>query len=426
MIAIAGAKGGCGKTTATLGLARALAAAGEPTIAVDADRQLPDLHVNAGVDREPTVAALDGNTDVTSVARQVPGAPGVGVIPAQKSSETVDLEATLERLDYDSVEVVVDCPSGAGPDVVEPISAADEVVVVTTATERSVSSARTTIDVARRLDVPVAGVVVNRADAASEELLEELDVDVLGAVPECEEPLSADPVATAFEEIAGRLAGESDRAPAEPGAPRRPDRLPTGIDGLDTLLGGGLPPGSVVALEAEPASQSELLLYSMTATRGTLYLSTERSEESVRDALGASPVEVGSPTVRSLDVEAPLGQARELVENLPEGANLVLDSADPLERMDRGSYVSFLNALKERTLEVEGLAVLLCLDGDHASEHRSLTEHFADAVVGFETVADDDGVTHHAEVRKFRAESRPKRRGTIRLTEEIPVEAPHP
>lgn len=426
MITIAGAKGGCGKTTATLGLAKALAEAGTPTIAVDADRQLPDLHTTAEVEREPTIAALDGETDVTSVAKQVPGAPGVGVIPAQTGGENVDLGATLKQLDYDTVEVLVDSPSGAGPDVVEPIAAADQVVVVTTGTERSVESARTTIDVARRIDVPVAGVLVTRCETVPDRLADELDADVLGAVPEREPPLSDGDVHAAFVDVAEALTDESGRLPGQTDpATRRPDRVSTGIDGLDDLLDGGVPAGSIVALEADAASQAELLLHDLTGTRGTLYLTTERSEPALRDALENSPVAVGNPTIRYLGSEDPIGGATELLADLPDSANLIVDPAGPLESAERAAYVDFLNALKERLVEADGLGLLYCL-ADRDTPHRSVTEHVADAVVRFETTpdGDGDGSRHEVEVCKFRSESHPGDRAPVDFSEAVPLETP--
>lgn len=424
MIAIAGAKGGCGKTTVTLGLAKAFAAAGTPSIAVDADRQLPDLHTTAEVEREPTVAALDGDTDVTAVAKQVPGAPGVGVIPAQQSGENVDLRATLKQLDYDTVEVLVDSPSGAGPDVVEPLSAADQVLVVTTATERSVESARTTVDIARRIDVPVAGVVVNRAETVPDGLVDELDVDVVGAIPEREPPLSADAVHEAFLDVADALTDESGRLPGQTDpATRRPDRVSTGVGGLDGLLDGGPRPGSIVALEADAASQAELLLHDLTATRGTLYLTTERSATVVRDALDASPVATGSPTIRELDGDDPIAEATALLEHLPEEANLIVDSVGPLEAASRDRYVDFCNALKERLLDVEGLGVVYCHEEDGPA-NRSVTEHFADAVLNFETAADADESSHEVRLRKFRSERLPRDEATVAFSEDVPVQSP--
>lgn len=419
MITIAGAKGGCGKTTVTLGIAKALADGGTPALAVDADRELPDLHTTADVDREPTLAALDGQTDVSSVAKQVPGAPGVGVIPAQRSSESVDLQATLGQLDYETAEVLIDSPSGAGPDVVEPLSVADYAVVVTTGTDRSLEAARTTLDIAERLDVPVAGVVFNRCETVPDGLAGELDADVLGAIPEREEPLADDEARTAYAEVSTGLERLTGLDTGGTSVPERPDRLPTGIDGLDRLLDGGIPPGSIVALEAPPASQAELLLHNLTATRGTLYLTTERSEEAVRDALATSPVEAGSPTIRHLDGGAPLAEATTLIDNLPQGANLVVDAIDPLEATDRADYADFLNGIKERTMAADGVAVLHCLTGDGGS-HRSLTEQFADAVVEFRPESDDGecGLT----LRKFRAENAPERSETVSFRESVPID----
>ncbi|POG57234.1 nucleotide-binding protein, partial [Haloferax marisrubri] len=77
MLAIAGGKGGSGKTTTTLGLASALDG---PVLAVDADRDMPNLHAMAGVER-PGDAAADGPAGEPSV-RAHPTDPTVSVLPA--------------------------------------------------------------------------------------------------------------------------------------------------------------------------------------------------------------------------------------------------------------------------------------------------------------------------------------------------------
>jgi len=100
------------------------------------------------------------------------------------------------------------------------------------------------------------------------------------------------------------------------------ERLPTGITVLDRQLDGGIPAGSIVLLEAKPASQSELFLYELTATRGTLYLTSVRSAAAVSDAVDRVPGRVGSPTVRDIGSDAPLDRAHDLIRDLPEGANL--------------------------------------------------------------------------------------------------------
>jgi len=136
-------------------------------------------------------------------------------------------------------------------------------------------------------------------------------------------------------------------------------RADTGIDVLDRKLDGGLPPGCLVAYTAEPASQSELLLYELTAARGTLYLSTERSDDAVRHAIESSPSSVGSPTVRHVTSDTPIEEATRLIGALPDGANLIIDTMDVLEQRDTEEYVDFLNELKATMLETGSIALAL-------------------------------------------------------------------
>ncbi|WP_436923046.1 DUF7125 family protein [Halosimplex amylolyticum] len=502
MIAIAGAKGGSGKTTTTLGLAAAFARSGVETLAVDADRQLPDLHVRAGVEREPTVAALDRETSWHSLAQEFPGTSGAHVLPGQKPTENVELDAALEWLNAGATEVLLDCPSGAGPDVVEAIALADGVVVVTTDSDQSLDAAATTIDIARRLDVPVAGAVFTHCSAVPEAFHARFEIPVLAVVPESESPLASDEARTEYERAAEELAsltatGPADRGPADSAATARelddwvtpggeddstaepsadaeglgdssaspeagtgPDRTgadergdadtdgiqsgandaqagtggaqagtdggsprarhdgaasngeaappdtvsggrqapPTGLTALDVDLS-GLPPGSVAVVEAPPASQSEQLLYGLTATRGTLYVSTERTERTIRASLDAAPVTVGSPTVRYL-TEDRLAETERLVGELPDGSNVVVDTMAPLERADRDDYREFLNGLKGRMLDTDSIAVLHCLSRPSVPENRATTEHVADAVISVEPT--DDGADRIT-VPKFRA-----------------------
>lgn len=192
MIAIAGAKGGCGKSTVTLGLAEAFARADTPALAIDADRQLPNLHVMADINREPTVADLGRGADVRSIARQHPRTPNVGVLPAPTSSETFEYGSLGDALDADGIRVLLDCPSGAGPDVVDPLSQAEGVIVVTTDTGRSLTAAETTIEMARRLDVSVFGAVLTRCSEPPKRASRWEGVPLLGCVPDRPSPLVSD------------------------------------------------------------------------------------------------------------------------------------------------------------------------------------------------------------------------------------------
>ncbi|WP_254763861.1 RAD55 family ATPase [Natrinema marinum] len=198
-------------------------------------------------------------------------------------------------------------------------------------------------------------------------------------------------------------------------------RLDTGIDVLDRKLDGGLPPGCIVAYTAEPASQSELLLYELTAARGTLYLSTERSDDAVRHAIESSPSSVGSPTVRHVTSDTPIEEATRLIGALPDGANLIIDTMNVLEACDTDEYIAFLNDLKSQMLETGSIAVLHCLKGDEAA-NRSRTFHAADAVFDLRTEVAGTELENHLTVPKFRGGSQPTDAIKLELTEEVAID----
>jgi len=199
-------------------------------------------------------------------------------------------------------------------------------------------------------------------------------------------------------------------------------RLETGIDVLDRKLDGGLPPGSVVAYTAEPASQSELLLYELTAARGTLYLSTQRSDEAIREAIDSSLASVGSPTVRRVDRENPIKEAKRLIDALPEGANLIVDTVSALERCERHRYIDFLNYLKDRMLATGSIAILHCLKGDRVPEHRTETIHAADAVFDLRTTVGATELENHLTVPKFRVGGAPTETIKLELSERVEID----
>jgi len=246
MLAIAGGKGGVGKTTTTLGLAAALP--GRP-LAVDADRDMPDLHALAGVNRDPGLDAVlrDGGTptsapeleragatspaaatDVTSAPSPEPGPPFGQPCPdydcrvvSAPSSDAPRTDRLLERLDAanergDESEtaspLLVDTPAGVSVDAVAPLQAADGVVLVSTACGPALRDAAKTASMARTVGTPVLGVVLTRTVARLPGIGELLDCPVLGCVPAVSgRPLASSRVRERYEAIATRLP-ESDGA----------------------------------------------------------------------------------------------------------------------------------------------------------------------------------------------------------------------
>jgi len=201
------------------------------------------------------------------------------------------------------------------------------------------------------------------------------------------------------------------------------NRLRTGIDVLDRKLDGGLPAGSMVALAADPASQAELLLYELTATRGTLWLSLDRTAEAVSDSIQNTPAETGDPTVRHISGEAPLDNAGKLISALPETSNLIVDPLDVLEAQEPPSrFRSFMNDLQNHIFNTNSLAIMHCLNGRSVPPLRDTTEHFADVVFQLETTVEGDQVENRLAIPKFRGGRAPADVIKLNLVEDVSID----
>jgi septum site-determining protein MinD len=201
MLAVAGGKGGVGKTTTTLGLAGALARDGRPVRAVDTDREMPDLHALAGCDRDPSLAAvLDGDR----VPEQpVAAIPGVRVVAAPRVEDGATVSAALARLR--DRPTVVDTPAGAGPDAVAPLRVVDHALLVADGTPQALRDAAKTAAIARQLGVTVVGVVLVGTRVQPDGVEQFLGTSVLGTVPAANDPLSDPAVWSAYDRVAERL-----------------------------------------------------------------------------------------------------------------------------------------------------------------------------------------------------------------------------
>jgi KaiC/GvpD/RAD55 family RecA-like ATPase len=201
-----------------------------------------------------------------------------------------------------------------------------------------------------------------------------------------------------------------------------PKRLPTGITVLDRQLEGGLPAGSIVFFGAKPASQSELILYELTAARGTLYLTTARSAEAIRDALDRCPVQTGNPTVRAVDGDGPVDQAHRLIRGLPDSANLIVDVVDVLEAVEPARYRNFLNEVQTHMINTSGLAIFHGLKTEETQRNRAITEHMADVVFDLETSVSGTEIENRLAIPKFRGGRALDETIKLRLTEEVDVD----
>lgn len=213
MLAVAGGKGGVGKTTTVLGLAAALP--GRP-LAVDTDVDMPDLHRLAGLSREPGLDALQRENSVDAVA-QPTETYDCRVVPAPDSAHE-RADRLLERLGSltardETDSVLVDTPAGASVDAAAPLRAVDGVVLVSTACEPALRDAAKTASMARTVGTPVVGVLLTRTLVRPPGVEELLGCPVLGTVPdERERPLARRRVRDRYAVAAKRLSAETTGA----------------------------------------------------------------------------------------------------------------------------------------------------------------------------------------------------------------------
>jgi KaiC/GvpD/RAD55 family RecA-like ATPase len=200
------------------------------------------------------------------------------------------------------------------------------------------------------------------------------------------------------------------------------ERLPTGISVLDRQLEGGIPAGSIVALTANPASQSELFLQELTAARGTLYLTTIRSDQAVQDGYDQAKTRTGNPTIRDVGGDAPLDRANRFIRELPEKATLIIDVVDPLERSRRSRYREFLNELQTHMVNTGSIAVLHALQGEAVPENRDMSVHMADLVFDLQTEVTSSEIQNRLAVPKFRGGRALEEPIKLQLTESVTID----
>lgn len=205
MIAIAGGKGGCGKTTTTVGLARALASrTSAPVVGIEGDWDMPNLRSLARI--APTSAPVHVST--------IPDAPGsirtggLTILDAPPAGERNRARAAYERLDRDlrtrTPWAVIDCPAGAGRDAAVPIDVATGVVLVSTDEPASLRDAAKTAAMARTLGTPVLGGVLTKTERVPDGTERLLGGEIV-PVPEASDPLAATPIEAAYGHVATLL-----------------------------------------------------------------------------------------------------------------------------------------------------------------------------------------------------------------------------
>jgi septum site-determining protein MinD len=156
IVAVAGGKGGVGKTTVAYNLGDALDA-----VVVDADLGMANLPRERGPTLHDVLAGRaaahearrGGPVDLLPCGRSLAGARAAD--PARLGDALADLLGPGE-------DAVLDCPAGMRADAGVPLAVADCAVLVASPRRFALADAVRTRELARALDAPVAAVACNR------------------------------------------------------------------------------------------------------------------------------------------------------------------------------------------------------------------------------------------------------------------------
>jgi len=157
IVAVAGGKGGVGKSTVALNLGAELDA-----VVVDADLAMADLPAGRGPDLHDVLAGRAEPVEAVERVGPVALLPCGRTLAGARACDLTEVESTLAAVANEHERVVVDCPAGLAADVGVPLVAADACVLVTTPRRFALADAVRTRALARRFDAGLACVGLNR------------------------------------------------------------------------------------------------------------------------------------------------------------------------------------------------------------------------------------------------------------------------
>jgi ATP-binding protein involved in chromosome partitioning len=205
IIAVGSGKGGVGKSTTAVNLALAFAAEGLKTGILDADLYGPSIPKLLGIEGQPAIRDDGIFSPHRAFGLQ---AMSIGSMLTKDQAvvwrgpmATSALRQLLRETDWGNLDMlVVDLPPGTGDIHISLFqqSVVDGVVIVSTPQDLALVDAKKAIDMLRRMDVPMLGLVENMSyfiapdtgnrydifgHGGAERAVAELDMPFLGAIP---------------------------------------------------------------------------------------------------------------------------------------------------------------------------------------------------------------------------------------------------
>ncbi|MEF3245602.1 MAG: septum site-determining protein MinD [Caldisericaceae bacterium] len=238
VIVVTAGKGGVGKTTITANLGASLAKLGKSTVLIDMDIGLRNLDVVMGLENRVVFNIIDvinGKCKINQALVRDKHIENLFLLPASQIhskddvdvNRVVDVVSVLENnFDY----VLLDSPAGIEKGFESSVAPAKEALIVVTPDVSSVRDADRVIGIVESKEILSISLIINRYDINLvskkkalnfESIVNILDIDVLGVVPEDKaiiettnmgeilvNYLPGSPSAKEFGQIAKRLEGE--------------------------------------------------------------------------------------------------------------------------------------------------------------------------------------------------------------------------
>jgi septum site-determining protein MinD len=195
IITITSGKGGVGKTTTAINLGAALNYFGKEVIVVDANLTTPNVGLHLGAPIVPVnlnhvmlgkAKIVDAIYEHESGTKIIPSSLSVKELKRINHGKLKDVSKKLKGMaDY----VIFDSAAGLGDEAMGSFEAADELIIVTNPEITAVTDALKAVKMAEDMGKKVKGVIVSRVRNNSHEMsisnvMEMLDLPVLGVVPE--------------------------------------------------------------------------------------------------------------------------------------------------------------------------------------------------------------------------------------------------
>jgi len=187
------------------------------------------------------------------------------------------------------------------------------------------------------------------------------------------------------------------------------------IDGLDEMLGGGLPDKSVVLMTGEPGSGYDILAQQIMYQRAlhnekVAYFSTSRSPDTLKEDLATygwniAPLEEqGKWIFHQVSVANAIQVLTEKIpQTVAEGRWMIIDSLSYLILTQKYyPVVQAVELLLDNARKHGGVHFLLLTQRMHDAETETTMQHLADGVMEFSAQETTGGIDRRIRIKKMR------------------------